>query len=68
MYCHYFICERKFYARYARKNYAALEINPKKELVFHWVREGECTVQLYNQLLHIHSPKVMIATFQVKTP
>ena len=38
MYCHYFICEGKFYARYARKNYATPEINPKKELVFRWVK------------------------------
>ena len=30
MYCLYFICERKFYAR---KNYATLEINPKSATV-----------------------------------
>ena len=35
MYCHYLICERKFYAR---KNYATPEINPKKELVSRWVK------------------------------
>ena len=38
MYCHYLICEHKFYARYARKNYATPEINPKKELVSRWVK------------------------------